>query len=641
MHIRICISRKNYKPLSGKSWRTTPDGIKRLIRAERIFVLGKNPYYRQYHGDFGHRHLENSWHDTAAGFSDPKRFVVQTHEKIIQRCILMTSKPGDLVLDPTCGGGTTATVAEHWGRRWITIDSSRIAIALTRERLLTKWFPYYSLKNKEQGPSSGFNYKTLPHIELGRDIGQNHNLDPIFDKHEALLKKKLETCNKSLGQVNHELRSKLVQKLANKLQNEGINSVTNSDKRRWLLPGTTSKQIRDAFSGKGKIKSNHIDSYIKLLPPSDKFEHWHIPFDSDSDWPEELINSVGDYKETWSNKMDEVNNCIAENAEQEELVDQAEISNDIIRVSGPFTVEGVRPEELSLDENGEIFDPTPNEWDFTDVAGDYAQNASAYIDRMLQLIERDGVTFPNNEHRNFAFIEKLEDIDSALHAEAQWEDAESDEPCNVAIAFGPQHGPLTAEQVEDLIRASRRYDELVIAGFSFDGAAQAIIQESENPRLKIHMVHIRPDISPGMDGLLKDTPQSQLFTVFGQPEIEIRSAKDSHNSEIEVELLGVDIYSPLTGEISSSGVDKVAAWFLDSDYDGRCFCITQAFFPNQNAWHKIARALDSSADAEAFAAYKGAVSLPFEPGQHNRIAVKVIDPRGNEVMAIRSLQQMK
>ena len=325
----------------------------------------------------------------------------------------------------------------------------------------------------------------------------------------------------------------------------------------------------------------------------------------------------------------------------EELVDQPEVIDDVVRVSGPFTVEGVRPEELSLDENGNLFDPTPNDWEVNEITGDYSQNASAYIDRMLQLIEKDGLTFPNNEHRDFMQIDRLEDTDSALHAEALWEDSAEDQSCNIAIAFGPQHGPVTAEQVEDLIRASRRYDELVIAGFSFDGASQAVIQESENPRLKIHMAHIRPDVSPGMDGLLKDSPKSQLFTVFGQPEIEVRVTKNTENVDVEVELLGVDIYSPLTGEITSSGAEKVAAWFLDSDYDGRCFCITQAFFPNQKAWDKIAKALGTSTDEEAFAAYDGTVSIPFEPGQHKCIAVKVIDPRGNEVMAIRDLKEFQ
>jgi adenine-specific DNA-methyltransferase len=179
-----------------------------------------------------------------------------------------------------------------------------------------------------------------------------------------------------------------------------------------------------------------------------------------------------------------------------------------------------------------------------------------------------------------------------------------------------------------------------VAGFSFDAEASEIIQESAHSKLKVHMAHIRPDISPGMDGLLKEDTRArdQLFTVFGQPEINVRKVKEGM---VEVELKGVDIYDPLKGEVRSSGADKVAAWFLDGDYDGRCFCITQAFFPDQDAWEKIAKSLGSSADASAFEALQGTVSIPFKPGHHQRIAVKVIDPRGNEVMAIASLADKK
>jgi adenine-specific DNA-methyltransferase len=265
------------------------------------------------------------------------------------------------------------------------------------------------------------------------------------------------------------------------------------------------------------------------------------------------------------------------------------------------------------------------------------QNIHAYLSRMVGLLRKDGVTFPNNRHLTFARLEALYEARTGtpLHAEGIWEGIAAGEPNNVAIAFGPQYGPVTVEQVEDLIRASRRYDELVIAGFSFDAAASVTIQESQHPKLKVHMAHIRPDVSPGMDGLLKDTPNSQLFTVFGQPEIAIRDAGDG---EFKVELLGVDVFDPVSGEVRSTGADKVAAWFLDGDYDGRCFCITQAFFPDQDAWEKIAKALGSQADPEAFAAFKGTVSLPLKPGKHRRIAVKVIDPRGNEVMTFAALE---
>ncbi len=203
------------------------------------------------------------------------------------------------------------------------------------------------------------------------------------------------------------------------------------------------------------------------------------------------------------------------------------------------------------------------------------------------------------------------------------------------MGFGPQYGPVTALQVEELIRASKRYDDLVVAGFSFDAEASAVIQEQSHPKLHIHQAYIRPDINPGMDGLLKDTPNSQLFTVFGQPELEVKQHKDG---EWVCSLKGVDIYDPVANTIRSTGADKVAAWFLDQDYDGRCFCITQAFFPDQDAWEKIAKALGSVTDANAFEVFKGTQSLPFGSGKYGRIAVKVIDPRGNEVMAIRTLK---
>lgn len=256
---------------------------------------------------------------------------------------------------------------------------------------------------------------------------------------------------------------------------------------------------------------------------------------------------------------------------------------------------------------------------------------------MVALLKQDGVTFPNNQHRDFLRIDALYEqaTGAAIHAEGIWEGGDEGGPNTVAIAFGPQYGPVTAYQVEDLMRAARLYDELVIAGFSFNAEAAEIIQEAQHPKLTVHMAHIRPDVSPGMDGLLKDTPNSQLFTVFGQPEVEVRKAGDD---EFEVELIGVDIYDPLKGEVKSTGASKVAAWFLDANYDGRCFCITQAFFPKQDAWDKIAKALGSSADTEAFEAFKGTVSVPFKAGKHRRIAVKVIDPRGNEVMAVARLE---
>ena len=594
---------RTFSPLSRKSWRTTQDGAKRLSMAKRLLILGKNLYFRQYHNDFPLIQMENSWTDTAAGFSESKRYVVEANPKIIQRCVLMTTDPGDLVLDPTCGGGTTAYVAEQWGRRWITIDTSRVAIALARQRLLTASFDFYQFKDESKGIAGGFDNKTVPHITL-KSIAQNTALDPIFTKHEPILKDKLETLNNTLAEVTEEIRTKLHAKLAEKERREGKRSITDADRRRWQLPETA-------------------------------WQEWEVPFDTDPDWPKPLQEALTAYREAWRTKMDEVNECIAASSEGEELVDQPEVDRKRIRVSGPFTVEAVQPAEESLDADspigGEPEEPTDT---FEDEEGHEAVNAEAYLDKIIRLLKNDGVKFPDNKTMKFATLDTLEG--DVLHAEGSWEDDETER--RVAVAFGPQHGPVTAIQVEQCIRTAYRYgfDDLVFAGFSFDGAAQTAISKDPNPDVRIHMAHINPDVA--MDDLLKETPTSQLFTVFGLPRTKL---KPLENSEFTVKMEGVDIYNPVDNTVNSAGADKVAAWFIDSDYNGRDFCITQAFFPDKKAWDKIARDLKGVIDPECFEKFSGTESLPFTAGEYACVAVKVIDPRGNEVMRVHALGEQQ
>ncbi|MCP4200950.1 MAG: helix-turn-helix domain-containing protein [bacterium] len=616
-------------------WKTNRGGMRRLEGAGRVIRSGRSLAYVRYLDDFDVVPLNNSWEDTASGgFTGEKLYVVQTNSKVIERCILMTTDPGDLVVDPTCGAGTTAVAAEQWGRRWVTIDTSRVAVAIARQRLLCEKFTHHASRGGSRGPhedpGTGFKYQVSAHITLG-SITKNTNLDPILEKHQGVLEECATACNAALAGVSGGIRSKLADKLAHKQRSEGKNAVTEADQRRWLLP----PQNRDRSEKTRGKTTTDFDAQA--------WYEWEIPFDTDPDWPEELREAVEAYRLGWLSKMNEVNECIAANGDQVELVDQPEPTKGVLRVSGPFTVEGVRPEELSIGEEG-LFDGTPNTFD--ESAGKDVdplpqsdpQNLTAYLTRMVQLLRSDGVTFPNNQHRKLARIEPLfESSDSGgelIHAEAIWDGEDDDTANHVGIGFGPQYGPVTALQVEELIRASRRYDELVIAGFSFDASASGVIQESSHPRLRIHQAYIRPDVNPAMDGFLKETPNSQLFTVFGQPEI---STSQNGDGEWVCELVGVDIYDPLTSEVKSTGASKVAAWFLDQDYDGRCFCTTQAFFPDQKAWDKIAKALGSSADPEAFAAFEGTESLPFKAGKYNRLAVKVIDPRGNEVMAIHEL----
>jgi adenine-specific DNA-methyltransferase len=498
----------------------------------------------------------------------------------------MTTDPGDLVLDPTCGSGTTAYVAEQWGRRWITIDTSRVAISIARQRLLTSKFEYFRLKDEAKRVAGGFRYKTVPHIEL-RGIARNINLDPIFAKHEPILEARLVEANDSLTSVADTVRQELRIKLAMKEKAEGKRSVTDGDRRRWVLPK----------KGEG-------------------WQHWEVPFDTDPDYPEALKAAVEAYRAAWRAKMDEVNACIAANADQEELVDQPEVIRKVTRVSGPFTVEAVQPPEMSLGDvlgtvEGE-FGGGPEELDGTFTVrevqmGETAQNVEAYLSQMVLLLKGDGVRFPNNKEKKFSRLEPIYHTgqSSGIHAEGRWysigeTDEDPEGEATVGVVFGPQYGPVTAKMVEEVIRpAGRRYDDLVFAGFSFDGAAQAAIEEG-HPTLRIHIAHIRPDINPGMNGLLKQQPGSQLFTVFGQPRTKLEGPDDEGMFTVEME--GVDVYDPVTNQVIPTGASKVAAWFVDTDYDGRTFCITQAFFPDRKAWEKLSKALDGVVDPERFEA---------------------------------------
>ena len=585
------------------SWRYSPEGFRRLGDAGRITQERTVIRAIRYFDDFPLRELTVNWTDTGPELS--KSYVVQTNPKAIQRCLLMTTDPGDLVLDPTCGSGTTAYVAEQWGRRWIMIDTSRVATTLTLQRLLTGTFDYYKLKDESEGVAGGFVNKTVPRITL-RSIAQNRGLDPIFAKHEPILEEKLKRLNGALAEVPPEIRTALLAKLAEKERSEGKRAVTEADRRRWELPKTA-------------------------------WQEWEVPFDTDPDWPEVLQEALTDYREAWRGKRDEVDACIAASSGGEELVNQPEVDRKKLRVSGPFTVEAVQPAEKSLDVDSPIGGEPAEASDTFESDSEEPEpgNAEAYLDQMVRLLRKDGVRFPDNRTMRFAPLDPLEG--EVLHAEGSWAEGSSEnndaEP-NVAVAFGPQHGSVTAMQVEQCLRTANQhgYNTLVFAGFSFDGAAQAVIQDDPNPRVRVHMAHVNPDVAMG--DLLKEPHSSQLFSVFGRPRTVLEPTDDG---EYVARMEGVDIYDPVENETYAAQADRVAAWFLDTDYDGRTFCITQAFFPDKKAWDKIARALKSVIDPERFEKFSGTESLPFPVGKHACAAVKVIDPRGNEVMRVHNL----
>ncbi|MBC8185691.1 hypothetical protein H8E88_31785 [candidate division KSB1 bacterium] len=322
-------------------------------------------------------------------------------------------------------------------------------------------------------------------------------------------------------------------------------------------------------------------------------------------------------------KQTRIDAIIAEDAPQETLYDQPEKDNKTVRVTGPFTVEAIpapgveaSPIEGMDDELESFADDAP-----------IAMEDENHIPYLITLMQKDGVLFPDNKKMVFESLNTRSG--GVIHAEGQSDGKQ------VGISFGPLHGPVSIMQVTDGLREANLggFDEIIFCGFAFDPEAQSTISENPHPKVQAHMSHIKPDVlltDDKGDSLLKTTTGSQLFTVFGEPDIELNKSDD----EYTITLNGVDVYDPVDGVVHSENAGRVAAWFLDTDYDGRTFCITQAFFPDKSAWKKIERALKGTLDEDLFEMLTEQESLPFKKGKHEKVAVKVIDPRGNEVMKV-------
>jgi adenine-specific DNA-methyltransferase len=622
----IVFEGNEFRPAPNNCWKHNEDDMKRVARAERILRGKKQIRFKKRLSDFGCVSLTNLW-DDVAGAKD-KIYVVQTSSKVIERCILMSTEPGDLVLDPTCGSGTAAFVAEQWGRRWITIDTSRVALALARQRLMTARFSAYRLREisaedqqrnpnghwiaevGEDGKPTGrrltFQCKTVPHITL-KSIARNTSLDPIFAKHDPILADKLAALNKALAKhATAALRERLAEKLRQKEREHGKKAVTEADRRRWSLPKTD-------------------------------WREWEVPFDTDPDWPKPLAEALTAYRTAWRAKMDEVNAAIQANAEQEELVDKPEPVPDVVRVSGPFTIEGV----IAVEDSGDtlIGGAPTGELETFGSDGRAVANAEAHLDKVIRLLKAAGVDFAGGKRMTFARLAPMTGA-NLLHAEGEWINGDKKER-RVAVSVGPEVGNLSSWQVEQVVRVANRkgYDDVVFAAFAFDAAAQDAIGQAAHPSLRTHMALIRPDIA--MDDLLKTQPGSQIFTVFTAPRV--AKPEKTKDGQWTVTIEGMDIYDPVAGTLDVCNRDRIASWFLDTDYDGRTFCICQAFFPDKSKWAKLAKALGDvgAVEEERFEALSGHTSLPFprparelKKGEPWRVAIKVIDPRGQEGLRV-------
>lgn len=488
---------RTFRVPRGRHWKTNEAGIQRLMTANRLWAPGSDLRYVRYAADFPARGITSVWDDTSiGGYREARLYVVQTAPKVVARCVLMTTDPGDLVLDPTCGSGTTAYVAEQWGRRWITADTSRVALALTRQRLMTASFDWYTLSDTDRGVDGGFVSRTIPHVTL-RNIAQDE-------------------------------------------------------------------------------------------PP-----------------------------------------------ETETVYDQPRVDKRKTRVSGPFSVEQIPSFGIESTDSVSMMEYDPSVLGERDRSDDVRQRSDespvSSIGELIDLLRIDGVRLPGGIHLEFVQLSPTA-IGGQVHAEGEY--LEAGEPRRIAVSFGPLHGPVSARQVEEVLRdvVFQPYHAVLFAGFAFDAGAQQYIHNYRAPKnLQILMANIAADVL--VPDLLKNRRGQQFFAVFGEPDARL----DRSGSDFTVNLLGMDVYDPSSGEVSSAGTDGVAAWFLDTDYDRRSFLISQAFFPgagSSDPWERLGRALRGWVDPDAFEMLRGTTSLPFSRGDEARVAIKVIDFRGNEAVKI-------
>ncbi|GBC94013.1 Modification methylase DpnIIB [bacterium HR15] len=598
-----------------RGWSTTPKGMERLRQAQRLFVVGNTLSYVRFLDEVPARPLTNVWTDTGiAGYGDPKVFAVQTNTKVVERCILMTTDPGDLVFDPTCGSGTTAYCAEKWGRRWITCDTSRVALAIARQRLMTAKFDYYELCDPERGPAGGFIYETVPHITL-ESIAKNTEIDAIAAEYQPQMDAALAELNRALGTdwKEWEVPREVPHPLWHKEAHEAYAKLLELQQSGQLGAEDEASPLLETVYRLTGHRWARLTDVPDPMPPDD--------------WPEEAKEALRRFWVLKHEKRQKIEESIQRNAPQETLYDRPKVVRGVVRVSGPFTVEAI-PVPV-------VEDPTQvpiPQFETEEAQARISDRGGDYLTSMLNLLKQQGsVLFPGGKRMELRNLRPLNL--GYLHAEAESE--QNGNTLRVAFSFGPQHGPVIAHQVQEAIPTAKMngYQVLIFAGFAFDPEAQALIQKVPVAGLQVHFANISPDVLVG--DLLKTTRASQIFTVFGQPDVRLEKQKDG---TYVMELRGVDIYDPLTGKVHSTRGEDVAAWFLDTDYDGRTFKISQAFFPGDtDAWEKLQRALRAQINPEAFEQMRGTISFPFQPGEHGRIAVKVIDFRGNEVVRVVNL----
>jgi adenine-specific DNA-methyltransferase len=546
---------------------TIADGL-RLARADRLNLEAKRVAGIVLWEDWPYESRSNLWDDTGA--QQDLVYVVQTPTKVVERCIQMTTDPGDLVFDPTCGSGTTAYVAEQWGRRWITIDTSRVALALARARIMGARYPFYLLADSREGqmkeaevtrtaPSSkpvqgnirqGFVYERVPHITL-KSIANNAEIDVIWDKWQATLEPLREKLNAALR-----------------------------------------KQLQE----------------------------WEIPREADAKWSDGAKKLHGDWWQARIARQTEIDKSIAAKAEFEYLYDKPYENKKCVRVAGPFTVESLSPHRvLGVDENDELIDASK------ETRSEYGAKQS-FAQMILENLKAAGV---QQAHKNdkITFISLTLWPGDLVCAEGRY--LEGDKEKRAAIFIGPEFGTVTRP---DLVEAAREagdagFDVLIACAFNYEAHTTEFSKLGRIPVLKARMnadLHMSDD--------LKNTGKGNLFVIFGEPDIDILKEKDG---KIRVNVKGVDVFKPQTGEVISDSAEGIACWFIDTDYNEESFFVRHAYFLGANdPYSALKTTLKAEIDPETWATLNSDTSRAFDKPKSGRIGVKVINHLGDEVMKV-------
>lgn len=576
-HFPITVDGVDFRPASTRHWSTTQTGIYRTLKAGRVLRTTKKLRFKKYLADFSVTPIANIWTDLmgAAGLV----YVVQTNEKILERCMLMCTDPGDLVLDPTCGSGTTAYVAEKWGRRWITCDTSRVAVTLAKQRLMTSSFDYFELKYPHEGLKGGFIYKTVPHVTL-KSIANNPDIDRIYERMHPAIEDGLTGLNKAL--------------------------------RKSKAPAFTPSD--------GARKGKAIDL------AKDELHEWEVPFDFPVVWHEQARQAFDAFHQARMAMQKHMDDSIAAHADQETLYDQPTVSKNRLRITGPFTVEAVPfPSVKSLDEA-----TGPEQADTSIARTGESGRQHQWRDELI----KTGIRGKGGQMLKFADLETLPYDASIrnLHAVGHLQTGE-----RVVISFGPEYAALEQRQVEsakneagDLFPTPKM---IVFCAFAFDPEAAKDIDGIKGiTALKAQM---NTDLLT--EDLKKARSSNQSFWLMGQPEVEVRTRKDG---QFEVEVHGFDYFDTVKGELVSGGKSKIAMWALDPDYDERSLFPRQVFFPQADkgkGWEKLKKNIRAELDEDRLQKFQGTVSLPFEAGENRKIAVKIVDDRGIESLKVIAL----